>query len=476
MRRPLVGLVLLTACGSDVTGGMDIDDPPPPPVLTTWYQDVAPIVATRCMGCHRDGGLAPFSLETYDDAVAFGLQMLAAVEDGVMPPWSATTATDCAPTRAWKHDPRLSAGELDTLRAWIDDNRPAGDFVDIIPGNPDQLAGVTHPLLPVEPFVTTGTTDQFKCFALDPGITTDHFLTGWDVVPGNRAVVHHVVIMTLPADLLVAARNADVIGKPLDCAVIPMSAAIGAWAPGQGPTETPDGVAAVIPANTGILMQIHYHPAGNDNAPDATAVNLRMSETAPSKFYAFGGWGNARTPPHLQPDPTDIDGVIRFRIPANAPEHVETMRFPIGGDGPRVPMFIMQPHQHYVGTRLELRIHRTAPPIGEPADECLINSDWNFDWQRTYQYDVPIVELPTVGPGDEIEVKCTYNNTISNPFVERALADQGLSAPIDVFIGEETTDEMCLGLVGLITEGLPPPSAKPSPPALQLVGNALIAK
>jgi hypothetical protein len=69
------------------------------------------------MGCHRDGGLAPFSLGTYDDAVAFGLEMLAAVEDGVMPPWSATTATDCAPTRAWKHDPRLTAGEPDTLRA-----------------------------------------------------------------------------------------------------------------------------------------------------------------------------------------------------------------------------------------------------------------------------------------------------------------------------------------------------------------------
>jgi hypothetical protein len=323
--------------------------------------------------------------------------------------------------------------------------------------------------LPVEPFVTTGTTDQFKCFALDPGITTDHFLTGWDVVPGNRAVVHHVVIMTLPADLLVAAREADVIGKPLDCAV---SMSLRS-ARGHRATETPDGVAAVIPP-TPASDADHYHPAGNDNAPDATAVNLRMSETAPSKFYAFGGWGNARTAPHLQPGPNDIDGEIRFRIPPNVADHVETMRFPIEAPAERVPMFIMQPHQH-VGTRPSAD-HRADPPIGEPADECLINSDWNFDWQRTYQYDVPIAELPTVGPGDEIEVKCTYNNTISNPFVERSLADQGLSAPIDVFIGEETTDEMCLGLVGLITEGLPPPSAKPSPPALQLVGNALIAK
>ncbi|MEZ4451589.1 MAG: hypothetical protein R3B09_19110 [Nannocystaceae bacterium] len=25
----------------------------------TWYQDVAPLVAERCTGCHRDGGIAP---------------------------------------------------------------------------------------------------------------------------------------------------------------------------------------------------------------------------------------------------------------------------------------------------------------------------------------------------------------------------------------------------------------------------------
>ena len=89
---------------------------------------------------------------------------------------------------------------------------------------------------------------------------------------------------------------------------------------------------------------------------------------------------------------------------------------------------------------------------------------------------MPIAELPTVGPGDEIEVKCTYNNSLSNPFVQRALEDQGLPAPVDVFIGEQTTDEMCLGLVGMITDGPAAPSEKSSGPTLELVGNALLAK
>ena len=86
-----------------------------------------------------------------------------------------------------------------------------------------------------------------------------------------------------------------------------------------------------------------------------------------------------------------------------------------------------------------------------------------------------VAELPTVGPGDEVEVRCTYNNTLANPYVELALHEQGLSGPVDVFIGEQTLDEMCLGLVGLITDGtIAPPSEKPVAPPLQLVGNALV--
>jgi hypothetical protein len=448
MHSRLVSLLVLVGCGTDTT---DMPPPPEPIAQTTWYQDVGPIVASRCMGCHHDGGIGPFSLERYDDAAIYAQQMLAAVEAGEMPPWSATTASDCAPTRAWKHDPRVTADELDTLRAWIDDGRPAGTPAELVPATDQELPGITHPLVPTTPFVTTGDTDQFMCFVLDPQITTPMFMTGWHVVPGNRAVVHHAVIMSLGADLLTEAKNRGVVGQALPCSVIPMTDVIGAWAPGQGPIEMPDGVAARLEPNTGVLMQIHYHPAGNENAPDATTVNLRLTETPPQKLYAFGGFGNARVPPALQPGEDDTDGVPEFRIPAGKAGHVETMRFTLAADRAKTPMFIMQPHQHYVGTRLEMRIHR-ANPGTEPADECLVNSDWNFDWQRTYQYDVALDQLPTLNAGDTIEVRCTYDNTLANPFVERALTEMGLSAPIEIRLGEQTLDEMCIGLVGMIVD------------------------
>jgi hypothetical protein len=52
--------------------------------------------------------------------------------------------------------------------------------------------------------------------------------------------------------------------------------------------------------------------------------------------------------------------------------------------------------------------------------------------------------------GDLLRLRCRYDNTIKNPFLAKALSDAGLSAPVDVRLGEETLDEMCLGAVGFL--------------------------
>ena len=38
-------------------------DPPAP----TYARDVAPIIQARCLACHRDGGVGPFPLASYED-------------------------------------------------------------------------------------------------------------------------------------------------------------------------------------------------------------------------------------------------------------------------------------------------------------------------------------------------------------------------------------------------------------------------
>lgn len=87
----------------------------------------------------------------------------------------------------------------------------------------------------------------------------------------------------------------------------------------------------------------------------------------------------------------------------------------------------------------------------QPAEECLLETpDWNFEWQRSYRYDAPIRELPLVEAGDVLEFECTFDNSMNNPFVREALAEQGLDAPQDVELGDETLDEMCLMAVGVL--------------------------
>jgi len=54
-----------------------------------------------------------------------------------------------------------------------------------------------------------------------------------------------------------------------------------------------------------------------------------------------------------------------------------------------------------------------------------------------------------------LTLDCTFDNRMNNPHLAAALADQGLDAPIDVYLGEQTLDEMCLGVFGVATPYTP---------------------
>ncbi len=77
---------------------------------------------------------------------------------------------------------------------------------------------------------------------------------------------------------------------------------------------------------------------------------------------------------------------------------------------------------------------------------CLLQEPaWNFNWQRGYQYDAPIETLPTIATGDVVQVRCTYDNTMTNGALANARREAGSTQAVDIALGEATTDEMCLG-------------------------------
>jgi hypothetical protein len=115
-------------------------------------------------------------------------------------------------------------------------------------------------------------------------------------------------------------------------------------------------------------------------------------------------------------------------------------------------IFAAGTHMHWAGTGMSIHLEHNNPGPGIPERECLIETPrWDFNWQRGYQYDVPLSEVPVAMPGDKLHYQCTYDNSLDNPLVREALADQGLDQPRDVFLGEATLDEMCLGAFGVAT-------------------------
>ena len=91
----------------------------------TYYKNVLPIVVQHCGGCHAPGGLAPFSLMTYDDARAYAGPVAIATRSGSMPPWP--PAPGCG---EFLHTRRLAPADIDVFAAWNDAGAPAGNPAD----------------------------------------------------------------------------------------------------------------------------------------------------------------------------------------------------------------------------------------------------------------------------------------------------------------------------------------------------------
>jgi len=101
----------------------------------TFTKDVAPILYQRCVQCHRPNDIAPMSLLDYKSARPWARAIRESVLSRKMPPWFADPHYG-----SFANDARLSAAEIETIKAWVDAGAPEG--------NPREL--------PPEPVVVEG--------------------------------------------------------------------------------------------------------------------------------------------------------------------------------------------------------------------------------------------------------------------------------------------------------------------------------
>jgi hypothetical protein len=412
-----------------------------------WHQDIAPLVYANCVGCHIEDSIAPFSLETYEQAAPFAALMNDAVADGLMPPWGAIETDECQPAHGWANDLRLSDADKQLVADWVAAGSPEGDPANAVelPSPPNlDLPNPTATFQNPSSFTVGGNEDSFICYSIDPGLIDDVWITGLQIVPDNAQVVHHVLVYADPMANSAAVAGPDGSYPCFGTAGVDGAKLLGTWVPGAVPTVMPNGVGLKMAAGSRVILAYHYHPTGTGDEVDQSSLALRWVDSKPPYEGLVDLLGNFPTAPGLEPGPNDPGGVSLFVIPPGVSDHTETMSIVLPDLLPPIDLFTVGAHMHYVGVDMKVWIERDGEEI------CLIQTPrWDFNWQRTYNIDAAIGQFPKVQGGDVVKLRCTYNNTLDNPFLAEALASEGFDAPQTVLLGESSIEEMCLLIFGL---------------------------
>ncbi|MFO0601306.1 MAG: hypothetical protein U0228_38715 [Myxococcaceae bacterium] len=407
----------------------------------TWETDVRPLMAGSCQGCHVEGGIAPFALTTYEQAVAMKDDIVAATKNRTMPPYLA--GPNCA---EYADDQRLSDEQIAMLENWAKGGTPKGtpDPKIAIPEAPsNSLPRVDLQISMPQTYTPTKSPDDYRCFVIDWPAQVDQYVTGFNVMPGNPRVVHHVIAFLIPPEKTQAIVDLDAAdpaegytcfggpgGNPVGISWL------GSWAPG--------GMARMYPEDTGILarpgskvvMQVHYNTsaAPEGERDDLTRIEIALADSVKKRAFlmpwADPDWVRMHQMPILA---NAKDTEHSFALdPTQYMSYLTQNQLP-NGTGFRV--YAAALHQHLLGTSSRLQINRA-----DGTSECLLDIPrWDFHWQRSYR----LSQTKIFHPNDLLQVSCHWDNSAeAQPIVGGVKQETR-----DVNWGEGTTDEMCLGLV-----------------------------
>lgn len=340
---------------------------------TTYCNQIARVFQRHCIECHRDGEIGPFALSDYEEAVGWADTILEVIADGRMPPWHANPAYgDFVNAR------QMPEKDKRALQEWVAAGMPYGDPEQLpapleftpewrLPRQPDMVLAMGKHAFTVP---AEGTV-EYQYFVVDPGFTEDKWVTGAQVIPGNRSVVHHSIVFVRPPD---GARFRGV-------------GWVGAYVPGQVVTAFPPGSGLMVPAGSKFVFQQHYTPTGSVQQ-DLTKVGLMFGNEADITHEIYTILG--------------IDQ--EFEIPPGADHHV--VHAPVRWLPHHAKLLSINPHMHVRGKSFRLFAHS-----GEKRQTLLEIPHYDFNWQHSYRLRKPL-PLSAI---DRLEFEAVFDNSASNP-------------------------------------------------------------
>lgn len=370
----------------------------------TWSDGVGKIFQQNCVQCHRQGGVAPFSLETYDDVAPLASIIQASVNAGEMPPW-----TPDPNYKEFVHQRVMDPADVQTINDWVNNGAPEGNPAQA-PSIPtftggSQL-GTPDLTLTIPTFTVNSNNDVYYNFELPSGLAQAMYANAVEIVPGNTDVVHHVLVFQDSTNNPINPTSMGGTGSPA-------SQLVYGYTPGAQPYFTPPGAGFRLPANTRIILQIHYAP-GSLGQTDQTTVNFKLSPGPQRQIFvdAILNHANISNGPLFIPANQTATFNQDFTVPVNA------------------TLLYVFPHMHLIGR--SIRSWANLPVTGDTVRFIDI-PDWDFHWQDNFIFPNTI-PLPL---GSIMQSEAFYDNTTNNP-------DNPSNPPQDVSAGEGTYDEMML--------------------------------
>lgn len=417
--------------------------------VPTWYQDVQPIVAEHCWTCHNpENSDAAFDLTDVNLVVELADWLNSKINGPdteppyMMPPMGLDPSPECDVGLPVRTDLRLPEEDKATFQAWIDAGTPLGDEATAAPYEIPELPTLSGDRVdettPVSFDSHDGQTgDAYNCWSWDLGITDPEgaWVSGIQVNGDNLNILHHAVIMADFSGETAPEGGGD--GKcPRPGDEVPSATMLATWVPGADPIILPEGYAFHFPAGTRLVTATHYHLTGTGQH-DATTVSLSYLDKPPRYEATVLPLGAA--------DPGETDDPAwehnPFLIEPGDDNYVNTWRDRhTHPEDKEFRIWALFPHMHYAATAMKVTLEH---PDG--TSDCISEVPvFDFDFQRTYEWDAPFEDLPVLGSNDTFAIQCSYNNSESNATLRRAYEDNGITEYLPIQIGNGWLDEMCV--------------------------------
>ena len=242
----------------------------------TFSEHIAPIIYNNCSYCHHKGAIGPFSLTSFNDVYTQRYLIANDVIIHKMPPWPPDPNF-----KRLSHERLITQNQIDLIKAWVDSGAVLGDSTKEpsapVYNNASVLKNVSLSKT-IPTYTVEANTDIYRCFAIPSGTNVNKVLTGLEFIPGNRKIVHHILLYCDTTGACAKLDAADPKPGYLHFGGVGSNSAIliGGWVPGSSAMILPTNMGMTIPAGADLVIQIHYAP-GNIGAEDSTSFNIQFT-------------------------------------------------------------------------------------------------------------------------------------------------------------------------------------------------------